>query len=341
MAQATGTLPEIGQYRIAKDIGGDRVRYEDIEVGKDLGTAPLLITQGQIDSNSAKFDFYHPWYSVNSPWGGTVVPIGMTYVVGRRLLSATYNVVGMFYKHSFDFFHPIMTGVEYSFSAHISEKWIRNDREFVAYEGTCKDASGTLMFNTRRAHVLDYIKRTVPKIAEGGVESRPTVFDYKSPTPYGTPTESKAPSAVTSHVIDLPSLATIDTPLGAPMPSFAHVYTAEYLDRRSGVAEGGFRSHDTEAARREGLPRAFVGAGASTMFEPMAIQFFGKGWVEGGKGELTMVRPVFVDDFCTTKGFVRSKDLLADGSVRLTCQAWAENQTGETTNVATLSGIVG
>src|ERR1700682_1473512 len=97
-------LPEICQFRIAKDIGGERAQYEDIEVGKDLGTGSILVTQGQIDAQAARNDFYHPWYSVNSPFGGTIVPIGMTTVTGRRLLSAAYNVVGMHYKWAFEFF---------------------------------------------------------------------------------------------------------------------------------------------------------------------------------------------------------------------------------------------
>src|ERR1700682_349297 len=141
MTQQTESLPEIGKYRIAKDRGGERVKFEDLEIGKDLGTATLKVTQGQVDSQSEKQGVYHPWYSVNSPFGGTIVPIMMTYVVGRRLLSTNYNVVGMFYKWSFEFLHPLLVGVDYSFSAKLSEKWInKKDREFVAYEGICKDA---------------------------------------------------------------------------------------------------------------------------------------------------------------------------------------------------------
>jgi hypothetical protein len=338
---ATTVLPEIGQFRIAEDIGGPRVLYEDIEVGKDIGTGKIRISQGQIESTCSRQDTYHPWYSVASPFGGTIVPTSMTYVVGRTLLSSNYNVVGMFYKWAFEFLHPLLSGVEYSFNAHISEKWIKNDREFVAYEGVCKDAKGEVMFTTRRAHVLDYIKRTVPKVAKGGIESRPTVFDRKTPTPYGTPETSTAPNAVTKHLIEAVPLATRDTPLGAFLPQQAHVYTAEYLDRHSGADKGGFRSHNTEAARMEGLPAAFSGGPPiQAMLHYSAFQFFGRGWVEGGRADLTMVRPTFVNDFNTAKAFVKSKELLADGSVRLVCEAWVENQNGEKKVAGTVSGIV-
>jgi len=334
-------LPEIAQVRIARDIGGERARYEDLEVGRDLGTARMFFTQREIDVNCSRRDVYHPWYSVNSPFGGTIVPIGMTSVVGRQLLSSAYNIVGMFHNWAFKSLHPLRAGVEYQYSARLSDKWIKNDREFVAYEGVCKDMSGQLMFTNRRAHVLDYIKRTAPKVGEGGIESRPTVFDHGGLARDGVVPDRGAPNAVTNYVIDVSPLATLETRLGTPLPSLSHVYTDEYLDRAAGVNEGGFRSNDHEAARREGLPKSFSGGPpVMGLIHHAALQFFGVGWVEGGTADLTMLHPVFADDFATAKALVTGKELLHDGSARLTCDAWVESQTGEKKIAGTVSGIV-
>jgi len=66
----------------------------------------------------------------------------------------------------------------------------------------------------------------------------------------------------------------------------------------------------------------------------------GAGWVEGGRADLTMVRPIFVGDFVSSRTFVKGKELLVDGSVRLVCEAWVESQTGEKKVAGTVSGIV-
>jgi hypothetical protein len=71
-----------------------------------------------------------------------------------------------------------------------------------------------------------------------------------------------------------------------------------------------------------------------------AFEFFGEGWVVGGKADLTVARPTFVNEFLTSKGFVKGAELMPDGSIRLICEVWVENQTGEKKVVGTVAGIV-
>src|ERR1700693_2726606 len=126
------------QVRIRHDLRGTRTDYEEIEVGRDLGSSDFMVTQAQIDELCDRSRDHHPFYEVDSPFGGTVAPVSATYMLPRMLFSQTYSVRGLFYKWAFEFLNPVKSNVRYIVSARVSEKWIKNDREFVAYEAVCK-----------------------------------------------------------------------------------------------------------------------------------------------------------------------------------------------------------
>lgn len=97
---------------------------------------------------------------------------------------------------------------------------------------------------------------------------------------------------------------------------------------------------DMEAARREGLP-APVATGpqvAALIFRQLR-SCFGRGWIAGGRCELTFRRPVYVTDFCVARGTVKGREEGAEG-LRLHCDVWIENQAGEKVIVGTASGPV-
>lgn len=331
---------EVGQVRIATDVGGARADYEDVEVGRSLGSARLAFTQAEVDAICERFESYHPWYSVHSPFGGTIVPVASTFAVGRRLLSEAYNIVGLFYGWSFESTHPLLVGREYTFRASIAEKWIQNDREFVAYVGQCTDADGTVMFTTRRSHALDYLKRTVPKTGDGGLESRPAAGAPGAAT-CAPETTGAFDVVVPDAPVAIRPVATSDTVPGAWLPSHAKAMTEAILERESLKGAGGVRHHSHEAARREGHHRSFAGGpGLMDLVHRSALQFFGRGWVEGGAADLTMVRPVYEGEFVYSQAVVTNAESLPDESRRLTCDAWIENQAGEKKVRGTVSGIV-
>lgn len=97
---------------------------------------------------------------------------------------------------------------------------------------------------------------------------------------------------------------------------------------------------DYEAAAREGLP-APVAIGpqvAALIFRQMRL-CFGEGWVVGGKFDLSFRRPVFVTDFCVTRGVVTKTEEEGD-KLRVHCDIWIENQKGDKVITGTTSGLV-
>ena len=345
----TQQLPEqAGQVRIARDARGARTSYEDLEIGKDLGTANFTFTQLQIDQTCDKLNLHHPYYEVNSPFGGTVCPVYMSYWLTRMLFSQTYSVRGLFYKWSFELFAPVKPEVAYDLKATLTEKWIKNDREFVAYEAVCKDPQGRTVFTTRRAHTLDFIKRTAPKIGEGGIDSS----DARTPQAKAARTRTwepydwqEQPTAAATGNFELRGLATADTPAGTPLPTYSAYFSEREFERRWKPKNPNANRTlhiEPEAARQEGLPAPVAGApDVMSLVFHMALQFFGAGWIQGGKADLTSARPTFPGDYLTVQGTVSGKEILADGSTRLLCDVWVESQSGERKVVGTIGGIVG
>jgi acyl dehydratase len=98
---------------------------------------------------------------------------------------------------------------------------------------------------------------------------------------------------------------------------------------------------DYEAAAKEGLP-APVAIGpqvAALLFRQLRL-CFGRGWVVGGKWDLSFRRPVFITDFCVAHGVVTKTETEGDG-VRVHCEVWIENQRGEKVIAGTASGMAG
>lgn len=123
---------------------------------------------------------------------------------------------------------------------------------------------------------------------------------------------------------------------GADLPSIARQFRLDDFKR----ADEQTIHTDVEAAKREGLeaPVAIGPQVASLIFRQLRTAF-GKGWLEGGKCELTFRRPVLVTDFCVAKGKVTSIAPEGDGN-RVECEVWIENQRGEKVIVGSASGLV-
>lgn len=97
---------------------------------------------------------------------------------------------------------------------------------------------------------------------------------------------------------------------------------------------------DYEAAAKEGLP-APVAIGpqvAALTFRQLRL-CFGRGWIVGGRHDLTFRKPVFVTDFCVARGVV-TKTEQEGGKLRVHCDVWVENQKKDEVIVGTASGLV-
>lgn len=98
---------------------------------------------------------------------------------------------------------------------------------------------------------------------------------------------------------------------------------------------------DDEVARKAGLPRALAqGRYPVGYLSEYLLDFFERGWILGGRIDVSLVKPIFPGDTITIRGVVRDK--VSDGKfTRIILDVWLENQDGEKATVGTASGLVG
>ena len=159
-------MNEKATTRVGRDGQGERTRYEDIEVGHDLGemewvvTAEMVARQCVLDND---FDLLF------EPGEGRpqYAPPQILYRPPRWLLSRNFNIRGVLVKWCFEMFAPIEVGRAMTLGGRISDKWIKSDREYVAYEVSARYEDDTPVFHTTRVHLLDIIERSRPREGEG------------------------------------------------------------------------------------------------------------------------------------------------------------------------------
>lgn len=97
---------------------------------------------------------------------------------------------------------------------------------------------------------------------------------------------------------------------------------------------------DAEAARAEGLTEP-VGS-APTFFAMVTramMTCFGRGYVEGGKTSLKMIKSVYARNFVTARGVLKEKQPEGE-QVRYVFEVWVENELREKVVVGTASALV-
>jgi hypothetical protein len=156
--------------RVLEDTTGRRTPFEEIEIGQSLGEMDWEITDDLIDLQcQLDQDFDAMFYSFDEP-GRRIAPPQLTYRPPRWLFSRKYNVRGLFVRWESESLGPIRPNTTINVSASIVEKYVKKEREFVVYQAEGRDADGTVLFRTRRTHVLDYVERTAPR-AGAGIDS--------------------------------------------------------------------------------------------------------------------------------------------------------------------------
>jgi acyl dehydratase len=140
------------------------------------------------------------------------------------------------------------------------------------------------------------------------------------------------------------SQASPSTEVGFELPSVRMAMSDARFERWYGPENYGGPPRnlhfDTAAAQAEGLPGPVAtGPDISNLIFRSLMEFFGAGWVQGGKASLTIARPTYAHDFLVSKGYVKAVEN-ENGATRLVCDVWVENQDGEKKVVGTASGLV-
>jgi 3-hydroxybutyryl-CoA dehydratase len=143
----------------------------------------------------------------------------------------------------------------------------------------------------------------------------------------------------------------MDGPNGTPeprvgdvLPPLVKALSQRRIDAYSGVRPGSIHT-DADWARRKGFRLPLAQGMMSTAYvSELMVGLLGRGFVEGGRMDVTFLDPVYADDVLTVAGVV--SDVAADGAEeggggRVTVTVRATNADGATTMAGTASGTVG
>lgn len=153
--------------RIAEDEHGKRADFDDIEIGRDLGSLEWTVSKADIDKQCRIDEDYDPAYALGARYSGVIAPPQIQYRPPRWLLSRNYNVRGVFSRWDFENTAPIRPDVPIKVTGRIIDKWIARGREYVSFEAIGTDPDGVEVFRTSRTHVLDMVTRDAPRAGRG------------------------------------------------------------------------------------------------------------------------------------------------------------------------------
>ena len=114
-----------------------------------------------------------------------------------------------------------------------------------------------------------------------------------------------------------------------PTPTAMNGFVTIELPKSATPCDGGQWFVDGEAQGR--YPVGYI--------SERMMDFFGKGWVQGGNLEVSLVKGIFPGDTITVKGIITEKIPEGD-AIRLVLDVWLENQAGEPATAGIASGLV-
>lgn len=156
--------------RVLEDSQGRRAAFEDIQVGHTLGEMEWQITDDLIDLQCQLDQDFDPLFFPQEEGAKRIAPPSITYRPPRWLFSRAYNVRGLFVRWENEMFGQIEANTTLKVTGSIVDKYVKKDREFVVYQAEGRDTAGTLIFRTKRTHVLDFVERSAPR-AGAGIDS--------------------------------------------------------------------------------------------------------------------------------------------------------------------------
>ena len=128
--------------------------------------------------------------------------------------------------------------------------------------------------------------------------------------------------------------------VGSELPPISVNFTEEMCISYSGWPETRDFHTDLQLAKEKGFPSVIIEASVTMAYiNELLTRFFGTNWFTSGYLRLSFINIVYPPERLTVKGVVREK-MQEDSGVRLTVEAWVENEKGDRVTVATASALI-
>jgi acyl dehydratase len=134
--------------------------YEHLEVGEDLGTRVIHITDELIDDYTAGVGATHEWYTAASPRGRRIAPPTIFDNECLRILDTRYARFGSIHaRQTWNFLKPVLVGATVHVNVRIVDKFVKREKGWFVMELTAMDQEGDVVCRGRHTSVVSLVAR--------------------------------------------------------------------------------------------------------------------------------------------------------------------------------------
>jgi acyl dehydratase len=134
--------------------------YAHLEVGEDLGTRTIEVTDDLVRDCLEAIESEHPWYLRDSPFGGRIAPPTLFDNETLRILDTRYARFGSIHaKQSWRFLAPVRVGTRVDVNVRISDKYVRRDKGYMVMTLTATDDTGRTVCTGTHTSVVSLVSR--------------------------------------------------------------------------------------------------------------------------------------------------------------------------------------
>ena len=134
--------------------------YEHLEVGDDLGTKTIEITNELVREYTGLIESDHEWYRTTSPFGGPIAPPTILDNETLRMIDKIYARFGSIHaKQSWSFRKPVLIGSRVRVNVRIADKFVKRDKGWFVMELTATDETGDVVCTGRHTSAVSLVKK--------------------------------------------------------------------------------------------------------------------------------------------------------------------------------------
>jgi 3-hydroxybutyryl-CoA dehydratase len=285
------------------------IPFDDIVIGQELGPTEIPVNEKIVRDYCDEFKDHNPIYLSGSPFGGPVVP---------PLFQATLHDLGLLgtkwdphatvpSKTEHELINPARIGKRLSATGKIIDKYIKRGREYVVVQSVIVDEDS---LEIRRC--LDHVLLSLERTSRADTESVSVEGQW-------TPNHPKGEG-------------------GIEIPSVVKVAYQRALHENTFLSDS---SHNEEYARSIGYPGRLVsGYVLCAYLSEMLVNFFGPGWLKGGKFSAMFISPgVQEGNVLTCRGIV-ADEVGEESRKRASLDIWIERMPRLKVVVGKASGVL-
>jgi acyl dehydratase len=134
--------------------------YEQLQVGEDLGTKTVEITDALVREYVDLIEGDHDWYTKGSPFDGRVAPPTIFDNETLRMIDTVYARFGSIHaKQEWKFRRPVRVGSKVFVNVRIADKFVKRDKGWFVMELTATDETGDLLCTGRHTSAVSLVTK--------------------------------------------------------------------------------------------------------------------------------------------------------------------------------------